>query len=132
MDGFSQRDWDTGWIFPEVRAFAWRHRSTGAVKHAFPRYVDWSNWALSICGVLEPAWYGPSLSYERYSQMPRCESCLQLIGAPSAAEHPYQWKLPPIVVRKKHAPKEKGASPFNAGIEPSNPSHPNYRNAREE
>jgi len=112
-DGFSYRDWQTGWAFPVVRAYAWRHTSTEAIRHAFIRGADWGYRSVSMCGVMSTAWYGPSLNLGRYIQMPRCTDCLRLIGAPDPAEHLYQWTVPPPRVRKRHAPKEQGHTPFN-------------------
>lgn len=129
---FSFRDWQTGWAFPEVRAFAWRLGvDCDATKHAIVRIPDEAMEALaiaafgtvgtgrpparvSVCG--RPTRHTVDIPWHRieYMNAARCYECLRLIGAPDPKEHLYQWTVPPPRVRKPHAPKEQGHTPFNS------------------
>lgn len=123
---FSERDWETGWVHPEIRAYAWKMDGTLRRKHAVPRGAA----ALgaeravaafgtvgtgrrpeltTICGYRVQATGGLDFSWQRiaYFNAERCEQCLELIGAPEYG---------PVKRRKR------GARPIN--VEFNRPTDP--------
>lgn len=139
---FSHRDYQTGWVYPEIRKYAWRFmvHDPAPEKHAFDRNFSWVfsservDSMISIssaCGRYSAPsgqWVGTETRERRiaYLKMPRCLGCLSAIDAtPERLDWIPHWEMPEILVRKRHAPKVQGTSPFNAS--PNNPNNGSQR-----
>lgn len=100
---FSERDWETGWVHPEIRAYAWKY-GLDHQKHALNPYSEYNE---TICAT---AWTDAQNSREgriAYFNAERCKHCLEMIDAPEYG---------PVRRRKR------GARPIN--VEFNRPTDP--------
>lgn len=97
--GFSERDYDTGWMLDRVREFAWRFVKDGDVKHAVeraptlypkedPRSSQEIYWKYNVTAECRfwpegpGQWLGTRERWMReiFHDLPRCPDCLKAIG----------------------------------------------------
>lgn len=111
---YSLRDYDTGWVFDEIKKYTWRFDGRALprdrVKHALIRQPDRTIYVpayeSSICRTPSKEWRGVETREDRiiFHDLHRCAECLRIIGAP-------EWEPSAPPPRRKHDPEN---TPFNA------------------